>query len=193
MFKHAFHGGPAVEVFATSGKNPLQNWKVTGTNLQKVFDKAIKGNIYILEGQSKMQLPKDEKKDILGLIQPFLVFQLFIPAGKNIHIEVGITDNKKTKRRLIFHSGAKEIVANPLHARVPIHAFKRNSWMNLSIDISAFAHACFKGIIIRSIDAIVVTASCKVRKIFTMKDAIFDDDFDKDKGLQAVLKELVVD
>jgi hypothetical protein len=30
MFKHAFHGGPAVEVFSTSGTNPLDKWKVTG-------------------------------------------------------------------------------------------------------------------------------------------------------------------
>jgi hypothetical protein len=37
MFKLAYHGGPAVEVFSTSGKNPLEKWKVTGTP-QKVFD-----------------------------------------------------------------------------------------------------------------------------------------------------------
>lgn len=66
MFKHAFHGGPAVEIFSTSGKNPLEKWKVSGS-LQKVFDSTIKGYIYNIEGQSKIQLPKDDK-EYLGLI-----------------------------------------------------------------------------------------------------------------------------
>ena len=70
MFKHAFHGGPSVEVLHLQGTNPLQNWKVQGT--QKVFDKSIKGNVLVLEGQSKIQLPKDDK-ELLGLIQPYLV------------------------------------------------------------------------------------------------------------------------
>ena len=76
---------------------------------------------------------------------------------------------------MIFHTGAKEIVANPLHARIPITCFKRNAWVNLSIDIFAFAHYCFKGVNIRSIDLIMVTANCKLRKIFTMKGPIYDD------------------
>jgi hypothetical protein len=50
MFKHAYHGGPAVEVFTTAGKNPLEKWKVTGGGHQKVFDSSVKGYIYNLEG-----------------------------------------------------------------------------------------------------------------------------------------------
>lgn len=176
MFKNAFHGGPSVEVFTTSGKNPLEKWKVTGT-VSKVFDSAVKGYIYNLDGQSKIQIPKDDLKESLGLIQPFLVLQIYIPVGKNLHIEVGVTDSTKTKRRLIFHNGAFKdtIVAHPLHARIPIAAFRRNQWMNLSLDISAFAHHCFKGVVLRSIDLIVVTASCKLRRIFTMKNPLIDD------------------
>lgn len=66
MFKHAFHGGPAVEIFSTSGKNPLEKWKVQGS-IPKVFESTIKGYIFTLDGQSKMQLPKDDK-ELLGLI-----------------------------------------------------------------------------------------------------------------------------
>jgi hypothetical protein len=73
MFKNAFHGGPAVEVFSTSGKNPMEKWKVSGS-ISKVFDSEMKGYIYNLDGQAKMQIPKDDLKDHLGLIQPFLVF-----------------------------------------------------------------------------------------------------------------------
>lgn len=54
MFKHAFHGGPAVEVFSTSGNNPLEKWKVSGGTLQKTYDKLVKGYIYGLDGQQKM-------------------------------------------------------------------------------------------------------------------------------------------
>jgi hypothetical protein len=49
MFKHAFHGGPAVEIFSTSGKNPLENWKTSGA-ITKAFDSQIKGYIYTLDG-----------------------------------------------------------------------------------------------------------------------------------------------
>lgn len=93
MFKHAYHGGPAVEVLTTSGKNPLEKWKVTGTP-QKVFDSLMKGYIYNIDGQAKIQVPKDDK-EILSLIQPFLVLQIYIPMGKNLHIEVGLTDSAK--------------------------------------------------------------------------------------------------
>ncbi len=52
MFKHAFHGGPAVEILTTNGKNPLQNFKVEGgaKNVKKVFEKELKGSIYHIEG-----------------------------------------------------------------------------------------------------------------------------------------------
>lgn len=72
MFKHAFHGGPAVEIFTITGKNPLEKWKTTGS-ITKSFDNTMKGFIYTLDNTAKMQLPKDEK-EFLGLIQPFLVF-----------------------------------------------------------------------------------------------------------------------
>jgi hypothetical protein len=53
MFKNAFHGGPAVEVFSTTGKNPLEKWKVSGP-VTKAFDNNIKGYLYTLDGQAKM-------------------------------------------------------------------------------------------------------------------------------------------
>lgn len=67
MFKHAFHGGSAVEVFSTCGKNPIEKWKISSGTPHKVFESSIKGYIYNLEGQTKMQLPADDK-DSLGLI-----------------------------------------------------------------------------------------------------------------------------
>ena len=106
-----------------------------------------------------------------------------------------MTDTEKTKRRLIFHSGAssKGIVSNPLHARIPIATFKRDVWLNLSIDVFAFAHHCFKGINVKSIDLINFTSYCKLRRIFTMRSPLFDDDLETDPDLQAALDKLTMD
>ena len=76
MFKHAYHGGAAVEIFTTAGKDPLYNFKIDGgaKNVKKVFDKEMKGSIYSIEGPtSKIQIPSSER-EALGLLQPFLVF-----------------------------------------------------------------------------------------------------------------------
>jgi len=54
----------------------------------------MKGYIYNLDSQAKISVPKDDK-ETLGLIQPFLVLQIYIPMGKNLHIEVGLTDAAK--------------------------------------------------------------------------------------------------
>lgn len=71
-------------------------------------------------------------------------------------MEIVVTDTTKTKRRIIFHSGSSVggISINPLHARVPISCFERDTWLNLSIDVFAFAHYCFKGIDVKQVDLI---------------------------------------
>ena len=61
MFKLAFHGGPAVEILSEKGKNPLEKWKLEGAKIQKVFDKEMKGSIFVMANSSKLQLPNDEK------------------------------------------------------------------------------------------------------------------------------------
>jgi hypothetical protein len=74
------------------------------------------------------------------------VLQIYIPStAKNFKLEIAVTDSEKVKRRLIFHGDAsKGIVINPLHARIPINQFKRDIWLNMSIDVFAFSHFCFK-------------------------------------------------
>ena len=50
MFKHAYHGGPAVEWLTHVGKNPLEKWKVEGgaKAVTKVYDKQMKGSIFVM-------------------------------------------------------------------------------------------------------------------------------------------------
>jgi hypothetical protein len=82
MFRDHFQGGAAIEVLSQQGRNPLENWKVcrsaatvTGRTLKKsqtlqqqkdplnrVYLREIKGFSYALDGQERLQFPKDERK-----------------------------------------------------------------------------------------------------------------------------------
>ena len=67
----------------------------------------------------------------------------------------------------------KEIVVNPLHCKIPIPlSLPSGKWLNLSFDILSFASDLFKNQTFRSIDSISVTGNCRIRKVFTMKNAI---------------------
>ena len=43
----------------------------------------------------------------------------------------------------MFSDGAKEIVSNAMHARIPNAHIKRDQWINLCIDIQSFVKECF--------------------------------------------------
>jgi len=59
--------------------------------------------------------------------------------------------------------------------------------------VFAFAHYCFKGIKVKSIDLISITSVCKLRKIFTMRCPLYDDDIDQSTDLQSSLDKLTMD
>lgn len=58
--------------------------------VEKVYDKTVKTYVYSLYGgpTSKIQLPKDECKTGLHLLQPFVVFQIFVPSGQPLTLEL---------------------------------------------------------------------------------------------------------
>ena len=89
----------------------------------------------------------------------------------------------QSKRRIILHSGAKDLVINQLHARVPVTPIRRNVWLNLALDIFAFSEACFPEAGFRQLDLIKLSGACKLRRIFSMLQPIYDDEFDTDQGL----------
>ncbi|XP_067907719.1 uncharacterized protein C3orf67 homolog isoform X6 [Heterodontus francisci] len=183
MFKNEYQGGPFVEIFSSQGKDPVAKWKLCGSPaVQKVFDKEVKSYVYILEGSSqrnKMQLPKDSKQT-LGLIQRFLVLQLCVPVGQDFSTELLITDLGNIKRRLYLSTIHKELSATPLHAKIPLSIIKRKIWSNICVDMLSFTNAAFKGAGFQSLDRIVVSANCKLRKIFTMKLQPQDTTFEND-------------
>ncbi|KAI5768743.1 CFAP20DC [Gulo gulo luscus] len=173
MFKNEYQGGAFVEIFSAQGKNPGAKWKIIGSPsvIWKEFDKEVKSFVFVLEGSSqtnKIQLPK-ENKQILGLIQRFLVLQIYIPLGQDFSTELLITDLGNIKRRLYLSTVHKELSSTPLHAKIPLFMIKRKIWCNLCIDLVAFTSEIFKGAVFQSLDGIIVSANCKLRKIFTLK------------------------
>ncbi|XP_058144677.1 protein CFAP20DC isoform X8 [Dasypus novemcinctus] len=173
MFKNEYQGGAFVEIFSAQGKNPGAKWKILGSPsvICKEFDKEVKSFVFVLEGSSqtnKIQLPK-ENKQILGLIQRFLVLQIYIPLGQDFSTELLITDLGNIKRRLYLSTVHKELSSTPLHAKIPLFMIKRKIWCNLCIDLVAFTSEIFKGAVFQSLDGIIVSANCKLRKIFTLK------------------------
>nr|XP_048277360.1 protein CFAP20DC isoform X2 [Myodes glareolus] len=173
MFKNEYQGGAFVEIFSAQGKNPGAKWKILGSPsvIWKEFDKEVKSFVFILEGSSqtnRIQLPK-ENKQILGLIQRFLVLQIYIPLGQDFSTELLITDLGNIKRRLYLSTVHKELSSTPLHAKIPLFMIKRKIWCNLCIDLVAFTSEIFKGAVFQSLDGIIVSANCKLRKIFTLK------------------------
>ncbi|XP_013987794.1 protein CFAP20DC [Salmo salar] len=172
MFKNEYQGGAAVEIFSAQGKDPVAKWKLCGgkSAINKEFDKEVKSFVYSLEGSSqaiKMQMPKDGKM-ALGLVQRFLVLQVNVSQCKDFSTELVITDLGHLKRRLYLSTVHKEFSATPLHARIPL-GLKRNIWCNMCIDLVSFTSELFKGAGFLSLDGITVSASCKLRRIFTMK------------------------
>ncbi|KAM8915769.1 protein CFAP20DC isoform 2-T2 [Spinachia spinachia] len=171
MFRTNYQGGAVVEVFSGQGKDPVAKWKLCGgpSDIYKEYSREVKGFVYCLEGRSrpvKMQMPENEKSS-LGLLQRFLVLQVNIPQFKDFSVELMITDLHHLKRRLHLSTVHKELSATLLHARIPFAGLKRSIWSNLCIDLESFSGELFKGFL--TLDAITLFATCKVRRIFTMK------------------------
>jgi hypothetical protein len=110
----------SVEVFASSGKNPLLRAATKGS-VHRIYERNVKGYAYSLEGSggsSKMQLPRDAAVG-LGLVQRYLVLQIEIPQEPAaLAFEVALTDAKKVRRRLLFSTAFHNLTISSLHAQV---------------------------------------------------------------------------
>ncbi|XP_068058206.1 protein CFAP20DC isoform X1 [Anomalospiza imberbis] len=173
MFRNHYQGGQFVEIFSAQGKNPGAKWKIFGnpSAISKEYDKELKGFVFVLEGNSlinKMKLPR-ETKQTLGLVQQFLTLQIFVPLGKDFSTELLITDFDNIKRRLYLSTVYKELSVTPLHAKIPLFMIKRKIWCNMCIDLVTFTYEIFRGALFRSLDGIIISANCKLRKVFTLK------------------------
>jgi hypothetical protein len=71
----------------------VKNWKFTSKNV-KEYDPPVKGYVNIINGIGKMQIPSNDKNS-LGIVQSYIVFQLFVFSPKSLSIEIAISDTSK--------------------------------------------------------------------------------------------------
>ena len=184
LFDHVFQGGASVEVWAATGSSPTQNWAV-GSGVHKAYDKPVKGYIYRCDGgpSAKMQFPKDARTP-LGLVQPYLTFQIEIDPDKPFSLELSISDAAppaasgvacrsatRTRRRLIFSTSIREGAWNPMHTRVPLDGVPRGRWVNLTLDLPALVETNFGGATFGRLESLALGGACRLRKIVTFMEA----------------------
>ncbi|KXZ42223.1 hypothetical protein GPECTOR_179g246 [Gonium pectorale] len=196
MFAAEYQGGTHVEVLGTQGQNPLAQWKVSGPQkgIQKVYDKALKGYVFVASGGCRLALPRDERA-ALGLTQPHLLLQLEVGVGVPFSLELGLTDAGGTRRRVILSSSFSELKSTPLHCQVPFAAVPRELWLNLVLPLADLAAVLFRpggpgggggggggggtgaagggggaATAFRSLDSLQLAGTCRLRRIATLRD-----------------------
>ena len=109
----------------------------------------------------------------MGLKHPFLVFQLFVPPGQHVSFEIGFSDAEATRRRLFFSSSFAEPRPSSLHCQVPLPEtlVVPGRWNNLVLHLPSLAHFLFEpqSVEFRAVESVAVGATCKLRKIFTLR------------------------
>lgn len=144
-------------------------WKVH-PGVERIYDKALKSYVYQLPAngsQAVMQLPHDGKD--LGIVQPFLVFQLFLPQNyRACLLEVAITDTTSARRWLLLGASTEEAHTTMRFARLPLLGLPRGMWFNLCVDLQSLVDGAF-GQEVKSVDGIVIHPECRLRKIFTLR------------------------
>jgi len=158
----------ATSVDLLSGEATLP-WKVH-PGVERIYDKALKSYIYQLPAngsQAVMQLPHDGKD--LGIVQPYLVFQLFLPQNyRACLLEVAVTDTTSARRWLLLGASTEEAHTTMRFARLPLLGLPRGTWFNLCVDLQSLVDGAF-GQEVKSVDGIVIHPECRLRKIFTLR------------------------
>ena len=151
--------------------------------MRRVYDKSVKGYVYHLSGGPghKLALPKDAAKSPgLGLTQPFVVFQVFVPEGHHASFEIQFSDERGTRRRLLMSTSFVETKPSPLHCQVPLppSALPPERWTQLAVHVPSMARALFSDNAasqgaagFRAVEHVGVGAHCRLRRVFTLRDA----------------------
>lgn len=181
--KLQFQGTAPIELLTQQGSSNYSGWQSGGKSgdVVKEYDKSIRGFCYKFADRSggRLSLPASPSER-LNLIHPILVFQVRIPAGASLTLEVGIVDTGKTRRRLIFSSNltSTSLKSNPLHSSVSLLNSHNplsektvfDQWMNLVLDIGAFVQCSFHNQSLRLIDTLSIHGSHNtcIRKVFSL-------------------------
>jgi hypothetical protein len=179
MYNNQYQYGKTVSLLSITEKDQVNGW-LTPKNLKKAYDKTCKGYVYITPNLGKWKHPVDDRKDELGLIQPFILVQCKVLDKQNFHFEVGFSDTNGKRRRLIFYGSQYYVYSKDnihrmqLHARIPCALIMEGMWMNLQFDIASFVDKCFDKVTLRTIDSIEIGGACLIRRIMTAKQQVPD-------------------
>lgn len=112
---------------------------------------------------------------VVGLVHPFLCFQLRLEPGNSLSLEFHVTDSKGGRMRLLVSSAFRSRESNPLHAKLPLdHSgvhVPRGSWINLCFHIPGLLAGCGRVSDFQTLDGITVHSVCRIRSVFTLKTA----------------------
>ncbi|KAF0746337.1 hypothetical protein AaE_008161, partial [Aphanomyces astaci] len=113
-----------------------------------------------------------------GLTQRYLVLQVSIPAAAAISVEVGVLDTNGTRRRVVMSSAFRGAVVHQLHAQVRkaalIPCCFPHTYRNV---VRCYCYSPQPTLVdtsfattFRTIDSICLSGTCKLRRVFTMKE-----------------------
>ncbi|OMJ83047.1 hypothetical protein SteCoe_16144 [Stentor coeruleus] len=158
------------ELLTTQNRKMLESWQIQG-QASFVFDENCKGYLLNLNSAS-IECPKNAKHS-LKLLRPFIMFQVYFYPGKLFTLELIASDSDGVKRRIIL-THCKSITRNLMHTRLPNACIEKNTWLYLYLNVVSLFNLCFPTRAFRSLDGITLSATCKLRKIYSISEMDID-------------------
>ncbi|KWX14336.1 hypothetical protein QR46_1672 [Giardia duodenalis assemblage B] len=170
MFKRAYQGGPFISLLDIKGQAPAQGWNMKKASITRNYNKEMKTYVLDVDGPvgSKITMPEAPEKQVLGITQPFLLMQLFIPKDQIFSLNLGVIDYSKNRIRLYFSTANKVVKVTSLHARLPLHAVA-GAWSCLVFDLAEITRSCFPTSEFASLNSIEIMPCCTLLRVFTVK------------------------
>eukprot|EP00472_Partenskyella_glossopodia_P005434 CAMPEP_0197521986 /NCGR_PEP_ID=MMETSP1318-20131121/7187_1 /TAXON_ID=552666 /ORGANISM="Partenskyella glossopodia, Strain RCC365" /LENGTH=656 /DNA_ID=CAMNT_0043074177 /DNA_START=356 /DNA_END=2326 /DNA_ORIENTATION=- len=81
--------------------------------------------------------------------------------------------------RVILSTNFRDISISALHVQLPLGFVKRETWLNVCIDLNSIMEGTFKTKF-RSLETLEIRSYCKIRRIFTMRSPLDDDTEDSE-------------
>ena len=175
--------------FLHRGKDPTENWsfrKLTAMSethsseekgqrgMVRVYAPEIKG--YYVRLTQQGSFPKAPLQ--LSLLQPYVVFQTFVPSDSNgfrVRLEVSTESGKEVT--LFLSSGLKSaLLTNPQRKCLPLPV-QSDVWLSIVVDLGDLLDGLFPGEQFQSLQGIELEASCRIRRVFTVASRPSADDF----------------
>jgi len=134
-----------------------------------VYDRTIKGFVFLIDKGigTNLQAPANGK-DVLGIYQRYLLFQIRCSVSKPLSIEITVSDRKGQRHRLHLSTKFRCVDRNELHTQIPLDFEQKEKWNNFIFDLKMLANVLFPGEDYHSLDSICIHPVCRIRKILTI-------------------------